>query len=117
MVGCGKQPNNVTISQIKNDIQSIGDVTVEDKDYALLSVVQEDTLPVEGNDEDEIIIMKMNKTDDECTFEIIEDDEMELITVNPFEDKKVLREGRLSLTDKYLIFEGANVIFEFRSFT
>lgn len=47
-------------------------VTVNDIDYALLSVVEEDTLP--NNDEaDELIIMKMNK--DEGTFEIIESDE------------------------------------------
>ena len=51
-------------------------VTLNDKDYALLSVVEEDTLPnSDDNDESEIIIMRMNKTDDECTFEIIEDDE------------------------------------------
>ncbi len=50
-------------------------VTVEDKDYALLSIVEEDTLPTSDNDSDELIIMKMNKTDDECTFEVIEDDE------------------------------------------
>ncbi len=50
-------------------------VTVNDKDYALLSVVEDDTLPNDDNDENELIIMKMNKTDDECTFEIIEDDE------------------------------------------
>ena len=51
-------------------------VTVNDSDYALLSLVEEDTLPsADDNDEDEIVIMKMNKTDDECTFEIIEDDD------------------------------------------
>lgn len=51
-------------------------VTVNDKDYALLSIVEDDTLPnSDDNDENEIVIMKMNKTDDECTFEIIEDDE------------------------------------------
>ena len=50
-------------------------VTVDDKDYALLSLVEEDTLPNSDNDEDEIVIMRMNKTDDECTFEIIEDDD------------------------------------------
>jgi len=51
-------------------------VTVEDKDYALMSVVEENTLPTSDNDEnDELIIMKMNKTEDECTFEVIEDDE------------------------------------------
>lgn len=51
-------------------------VTVDEKDYALLSIVEEDTLPnSENDDEDEIIIMRMIKTDDDCTFEIIEDDE------------------------------------------
>ena len=50
-------------------------VTVNDKDYALLSLVEEDTLPNSDNDEDEIVIMRMNKTDDDCTFEIIEDDD------------------------------------------
>ena len=49
-------------------------VNVNNQDYALLSIVKEDTLP---NDdiEDEIVIMKMNKTQNECTFEIIESDE------------------------------------------
>ena len=50
-------------------------VNVEGQDYALMSVVEEDTLPTSDNEEDELIIMKMNKTDDECTFEVIEDDE------------------------------------------
>lgn len=49
-------------------------VTVGDKDYALLSVVEDDTLPTSDNEEDELVIMRMIKTDDECTFEIIEDD-------------------------------------------
>ena len=50
-------------------------VNVEGQDYALMSIVEEDTLPSADNEEDELIIMKMNKTDDECTFEVIEDDE------------------------------------------
>lgn len=49
-------------------------VNVEGKDYALLSVVEEGSLPTDDED-DEIIIMKMNKTEDDCTFEVIEDDE------------------------------------------
>ncbi len=49
-------------------------VTVNDKDYALLSLVEDGNMPSDDV-EDEIIIMKMNKTDDDCTFEIIEDDE------------------------------------------
>lgn len=49
-------------------------VTVNDKDYALLSLVEDENMPSDDV-EDEIIIMKMNKTDDDCTFEIIEDDE------------------------------------------
>ncbi len=50
-------------------------VNVNDQDYALLSIVEEDTLPVDDEADDEIIIMKMVKKDDECTFEIIESDE------------------------------------------
>lgn len=51
-------------------------VTVEGQDYALLSLVEEDTLPNSDNNEsDELVLMKMVKTEDECTFEIIEDDE------------------------------------------
>ncbi len=49
-------------------------VTVNDRDYALLSLVEDENMPSDDV-EDEIIIMKMNKTDDDCTFEIIEDDE------------------------------------------
>ena len=49
-------------------------VNVEGQDYALLSIVEEDALPNSDNDEEEIIIMRMIKTDDDCTFEIIEDD-------------------------------------------
>lgn len=51
-------------------------VSVDGKDYALLSVVESDVLPSqEDNEEDELTIMRMNKTDKECTFELIEDDE------------------------------------------
>ena len=51
-------------------------VNVNGVDYALLSILEEDTLPsAEDNEEDEIIIMRMIKTDDDCTFEIIESDE------------------------------------------
>ena len=51
-------------------------VNVDGKDYALLSVVEEDVLPTSDyNEEDELVIMRMNKTDSECTFEIIEDDD------------------------------------------
>ena len=50
-------------------------VNVEGQDYALLSIVEQDSLPTSDNDEDELIIMKMNKTEDDCTFEVIEDDE------------------------------------------
>ncbi len=51
-------------------------VSVEGNDYALLSVVENDTLPTaDDNEEEEIVIMKMNKTESSCTFEIIEDDE------------------------------------------
>ena len=51
-------------------------VNVGGRDYALLSIVEEDVLPNSSNDEcEELVIMKMNKSEDECTFEIIEDDD------------------------------------------
>ncbi len=50
-------------------------VSVEGKDYALLSVVDKDTLPVsDNNEDDELVLMRMIKTENECNFEIIEDD-------------------------------------------
>jgi len=49
-------------------------VTINEKDYAILSIAQEDSLPTNDED-DELIVMRMNKTEDECTFEVIEDDE------------------------------------------
>lgn len=63
----GEQGEEVTMK-----LQEI--VNVEGQDYALLSVVEEGNLPSD-DEEDELIIMKMNKTDDDCTFEIIEDDD------------------------------------------
>ncbi|MBQ8475447.1 DUF1292 domain-containing protein [bacterium] len=51
-------------------------VTVNDKDYALMSIVEDDVLPsADDNEETELVIMRMNKNDDECTFEIIQDDD------------------------------------------
>ena len=64
----GEQGEEVTMK-----LQEI--VNVEGQDYALLSIVEDDTLPTGDNEEDEIIIMRMNKTEDDCTFEVIEDDE------------------------------------------
>ncbi|MBR6297663.1 MAG: DUF1292 domain-containing protein [Candidatus Gastranaerophilales bacterium] len=50
-------------------------VTLNNQDYALLSIVEDDKLPADDEEADEIIIMKMKKTEDECTFEFIESDE------------------------------------------
>ncbi len=50
-------------------------VTLNNQDYVLLSIVEDDKLPADDEEADEIIIMKMKKTEDECTFEIIESDE------------------------------------------
>ena len=50
-------------------------VTINDNDYALLSIVEDDKLPVDDEAEDEVIIMKMIKTQDDCSFEVIESDE------------------------------------------
>lgn len=60
-------------------------VTLNDQDYALLSIVEEGEEP-KGEDEQELIIMKMFKTDDECTFEIIETDEEFNEVVKALED-------------------------------
>ena len=51
-------------------------VTVNDQDYALLSIGENDVLPsADDNEEIELVIMRMHKNENECTFEIIEDDE------------------------------------------
>ena len=50
-------------------------VSVEGKDYALLSVVDDETIPNIDTEEEELVIMRMTKSENECTFEIIEDDE------------------------------------------
>ena len=63
----GEQGEEVTMK-----LQEI--VNLEGQDYALLSVIEEGQMPSDEED-DEIIIMKMNKTEDDCTFEVIEDDE------------------------------------------
>ena len=63
----GEQGEEVTMK-----LQEI--VNVEGQDYALLSLVEEGEMPSDEQD-DEIVIMRMNKTEDDCTFEIIEDDE------------------------------------------
>ena len=68
-------------------------VTIDNKDYALLSVVEDDVLPnSDDNDENELIIMKMNKTEDECTFEIIEDDEEFNMVASAISDSDELEE-------------------------
>lgn len=50
-------------------------ITINDNDYALLSIVEDDKLPTDDEADDEVIIMKMIKTEDDCSFEIIESDE------------------------------------------
>jgi len=49
-------------------------VNVNNQDYALLSVADNKSDSID-DDENELVIMRMHKTDNECTFEIIEDDE------------------------------------------
>lgn len=66
-------------------------VTVNDKDYALLSLVEDENMPSDDV-EDEIIIMKMNKTDDDCTFEIIEDDEEFNMVASAIQDDDEIEE-------------------------
>jgi len=59
--------------EVLMELQEI--VNVEGRDYALLSVVDENAPKKSDDDADELIIMRMNKSENECTFEIIEDDE------------------------------------------
>ena len=67
-------------------------VTVNDKDYALVSLVEEDTLPNSDNDEDEVVILKMIKTEDDCTFEVIEDDEEFNLVAQAIQDEEEIEE-------------------------
>ena len=67
-------------------------VNVEGQDYALLSIVEEDTLPTSDNDEEELIIMRMIKTDDDCTFEVIEDDKEFTMVAQAIEDSEEFEE-------------------------
>lgn len=68
-------------------------VTIDDKDYALLSIVEEDTLPTaEDNEEDEVVVMRMIKTEDDCVFEIIEDDEEYNSVVSALQDEEEIDE-------------------------
>ena len=68
-------------------------VTVNDQDYALVSLVEEDTLPNDDdNDEDEVVILKMIKTEDDCTFEVIEDDEEFNMVAQAIQDEEEIEE-------------------------
>ncbi len=57
-------------------------VKIEDNEYALLSLYDEKTKTVS----EELVIMKMFKTDDECTFEVIEDDDEFNFVANAIQD-------------------------------
>ena len=46
-----------------------------DDNYAKYAGVTIASILHNANEEDELVIMRMIKTDDECTFEIIEDDD------------------------------------------
>ena len=74
-------------------------VNVGGNDYALLSVVEEDTLPTSDSEDDELIIMKMKKSDDECTFEIIEDDDEFNFVAQAITDSDEIEEDDLNYDD------------------
>lgn len=57
-------------------------INLDNKEYALLSLYDEDTKKVS----DELVIMKMFKTDEECTFEVIEDDDEFNFVANAIQD-------------------------------
>ncbi len=57
-------------------------VEIDGSEYALLSLYDEETKTVS----EELVIMKMFKTDDECTFEVIEDDDEFNFVANAIQD-------------------------------
>ncbi len=57
-------------------------INIDNKEYALLSLYDETTKKAA----DELVIMKMFKTDDECTFEVIEDDDEFNFVANAIQD-------------------------------
>jgi len=57
-------------------------VNIDDNEYALLSLYDEKTKTVS----EELVIMKMKRSDEECTFEIIEDDDEFNFVANAIQD-------------------------------
>lgn len=85
------------MSEIENEIiKTVGEngeeislklvevINIDNKEYALLSLYDEETKTVA----DELVIMKMFKTDDECTFEVIQDDDEFDFVANAIQDEE-----------------------------
>ncbi|MBR1616628.1 DUF1292 domain-containing protein [bacterium] len=50
-------------------------LTINDTDYALMSIVDDPQEVKTDDDEDEVIVMKMKKDEEDVTFEMIQDDD------------------------------------------
>lgn len=61
--------------------------TVNDKDYAALIKVSEDGTPLDKDEEEELILMRLIEEEDSYTFEEIEDDEEFEAVVDAFENE------------------------------
>lgn len=57
-------------------------INIDNKEYALLSLYDENTKKTA----EELVIMKMFKTEDECTFQVIEDDDEFEFVANSIQD-------------------------------
>ena len=60
---------------------------VNDKDYAALIRVNEDGTPIENEEEEELILMRLIEEEDSYTFEEIEDDDEFNAVVDAFENE------------------------------
>ena len=61
--------------------------TVNDKDYAALIKVSEDGTPLDKDEEEELILMRLIEEEDSYTFEEIEDDDEFNAVVDAFENE------------------------------
>ena len=60
---------------------------VNERDYAALIRVNEDGTPIEDEDEEELILMRLIEEEDSYTFEEIEDDDEFNAVVDAFENE------------------------------
>lgn len=58
-----------------HNFELIDIVNIDEQDYGLLVYLDEEGKKPENEDEEEVVIMRLNKQDEAFTFETIEDDE------------------------------------------